>query len=350
MSQAITQVTGALAGGIVDPASELDRSRIAELFAKVGFGLDHRTGERLIGVADASALVSWVTLVTDQRVVNLLEDAVVEVPLAGLRSVRVKLGMLSRTLVASTDVGERELDPADFAPIHRFLEAVCAIPPEQRVEHRPLCAPSESDPTGARAAQASLVAVDDGASRSYAYLEAATAKGLMPASLAQDFVARVTLQHRNVHCGRGVIDGRLSSPVSANDLSNLMVTLFGAPGHVSEVPVRTLTLGSRIKPRDRATGFLDWAGQKLSPPPLFPTFNFAVLDTAPFTSFRLMLRDGRPANVEDHWLVHDIDVRLLEHEHEVLSRRLACGWNERTPDLLAYPPAQIAAAFERAFA
>lgn len=350
MSQAITQVASTLAGGLVDPASKLDRPRIAELFAKVGFGLDHRTGERLIGIADASAIDSWVTIVTDQRVVSLLESALVEVPLATLRAVRVKMGLLSRTLVASTDVGERELDPADFAPIHRFLEAVCTIPPEQRVAHRPLCAPTEADPTGARAAHAGLYAADDGASRSYAYLEAACAKGLMPATVAQDFVARVTLQHRNANAGRAVIEGRLASPVSANDLSNLMVTLFGAPRHVSEVPVRTLTLGSRIKPQDRSSGAFSWAMAKLSPAPLFQTFNFAVADTAPFTSFRLMLRDGRPVHVEDHWLVHDIDLRLLELEHEVLSRRLACGWNERTPDLLAYPPTQIAAAFERAFA
>ncbi len=328
----------------------MDRPRIAELFAKVGFGLDHQAGERLIGIADASALVTWVTVVTDQRVVSLYEDKTVEVPLATLRAVRVKMGVLSRTLVVTTDQGEREIDPAEFGPLHRFLEAVCTVPFAQRASASPLCEPSDADPAGARFAEAALYAPDDAASRSYAYLEAAVAKCIMPVAVARDFVARTTLHHRNVHAGRGVVAGRLVSPVSANDLSNLMVHLFGNPGHVSEVPVRTLTLGSRIRPLERTTGFLGWAEQKLSPPPPFGTFNFAVADTPPFTSFRLQTREGRPVAHEDHWLVHDVDLRLLELEQEVLGRRLACGWNDRTPELLAFEPTRIAAAFQRALA
>ena len=44
------------------------------------------------------------------------------------------------------------------------------------------------------------------------YVERACTNGLMPVDIAIDLVVRLTVQHRNESCGRGIYEGSWMSP------------------------------------------------------------------------------------------------------------------------------------------
>jgi hypothetical protein len=131
-----------------------------------------------------------------------------------------------------------------------------------------------------------------------------------------------------------------------------MVQLFGSPLSVTEQPVRTIELASQLKNRanvkaavSSAIGLASLAvlgvGWVSTAAPPIPRFRMLVADTGPFASFRLQGPRGRGLEHESPGLLHQIDVRLLELEDAVLMRRLARGWSEKTPELMAAPEESI---------
>ncbi|MDQ3035527.1 MAG: tetratricopeptide repeat protein [Myxococcota bacterium] len=335
----------------------IERGTIRFALACAGVGLDHAAGEQAMAFCDESArgkfLEYW--LFTDRRLCGCQGETRIDVRFGRVQSHTVESGWVARKLHAQLADGRRETwSPLDFwDPTVGFLEALLAIPADAREPPpRPLCAPSEGDPTGAQQAMQWLGVLDDRTQLMLRYVDAAFAAGAMPIETGRDFVTRVALLHRNLHFGRGMIGGRWVSPVSANDLSNLMVELFGNPISHSETPVRTLQLASKMRSNavtkaalSSAVGLasmailgVGWVSTAKAPP---PRFEIMLADTGPFCSYRLRGPRGAGLERESPELLNQIDVQLLPLEDEVLMRRLAFGWSHKTPELLAIAPEEV---------
>lgn len=340
----------------IHPNIEANVIRFA--LACAGVGLDHSVGEQAMAFCDESLRGKFMEywLFTDRRLCGCLGERRIDVRWSRVSSHAIEKGWVLRGIEVQLDDGKKEKwSSADFwDPMSEFVQALLALPAASREPPpRPPCAPSEGDPAGIAQARAWLGNPDDRTALMLRLIDASLASGAITLETSRDLVTRVVLLHRNLHFGRGMIDGRWVSPVSANDLSNLLVHLFGSPLAVSEQPpVRTIELASQMRSNAVAKAALSsavglasmallgvgWVSTAKAPPPRFKTM---VADTGAFASFRLFGPRGGGLERESPELLHQIDVKLLDLEDEVMLRRLVCGWSDKTPDLLAIPPEEI---------
>lgn len=345
-------------GAIFYPALEKPDVRMA--LACAGAGLDHTVGEQAFVLVDDSPQGKFqiVNLVTDRRVCGRWpEKSCFDVRYHRAQSVEMKKAMLGDKLLVATGatVGpsvETVQAASNFLSLERFLRRIVNVPPEGREPPpRPLAVPTPEDPTGAKRATAWLGAHDDFATQLLAFVAGAHEFGKMPTNIAIDFVARITLHHRNVHFGRAMAEGRYLSPASMNDLSNAMVTLYGNPVGHTEQPVRTLDFDSRLRSETGkalassalglasaailGVGWVSTAKRRVN------RFRMMVADTGSFSSYRLQEASGRALHLLEPGLVYELDVKLLAQESELLLRRVTLGWSLDTASLLAVDIAAV---------
>ena len=306
----------------------IERGHVRFALACAGVGLDHMAAEQAMVFCDESVRGKFgeYFLFTDRRVLGCFGETRYDVRYSQIRELKVETGILTRGVFVTHQDGTKTALTFGslLQPAGAFFTDVVKLAPDQREPpSRPPCAPSEADPTGAERALARLGVPDDRTALMLRFVRAAFGAGGMPLEIARDFVTRIVLHHRNVHFGRGMTQGRWISAVSMNDLSNLMVQLFGNPLSVSEQPVRTLELASSLKSNAVAKAAVSsaiglasmavlgvgWVSTARSP---IARFRIMVADTGPFASFRLQGPRGRGLEHESPELAHKIDVRLLE--------------------------------------
>jgi len=332
---------------------------IRAALAAAGLGLDHTIGEQAFALADDSAREKYqvFTLVTDRRVCGrFLEQPRYDVRFAHLIGIDKRGGLLPKLYAQLSDRVETIQAPMVTDPLLRFCSRLVTVPPlEREPPARPLCAPAPDDPSGARQAAAWLGVEDERTSDWLAVVERAHAEGAVPTESAADLVARIVLHHRNVHFGRGMASGRFMSPVSMNDLSNAMVTLFGNPVAHQEQPVRALDFDSRLRSqtgRAIASSAIGLASTALLGIGWVQTarrrgerLRLLVADTGSFASYRLQDTTGRGLEALEPELLASIDVKLLEQEDAILQRRIVLGWGLDTNALLSVDAAAVAERF-----
>lgn len=338
---------------------KIDASIIRFSIACAGVGLDHLAGEQAMAFCDESVRGRFgeYFLFTDRRLLGCFGETRYDVRYSQIRELKVESGIMTRGIFVTHHDGTKTALTFGglLQPAGAFFTDLTRLPADGREPPpRAPCVPGDADPSGARRALEQLGVVDDRTALMLRYVDAALAAGAMPVEIARDFVTRIVLHHRNVHFGRGMAQGRWISAVSMNDLSNLIVQLFGNPLSVSEQPVRTIELPSNLKSNAVAKAAVSsaiglasmavlgvgWVSTARAP---IARFKMMVADTGPFASFRLQGPRGTGLERESPELLHRIDAKLLELEDDVLMRRLARGWSEKTPELLAVTDDQIRA-------
>ncbi len=340
---------------VMHPNIEMKDIRAA--IAVSGVGLDHFSGEQVmvLGLGGGEHRFHVFGLVTDRRVFGASGSERFEARFSEIVGVRVADTIFDRKIYLQTQQGEVQVPVGPFQqPLAAFLNRLITAPPAHREPApTPLATPTESDPTGARSAQRSLGIADARTTMLLSAIEGGHQRGEIPLEVAQDFVLRVMLLHRNIHYGRGMVGGRWISALGADDLSNALVQLFGNPLSHTEHPVRTLELPSNLKSGvgkaavSSAIGLasaailgVGWVSTARS---RIPWFRFMVADTGSFSSFRVQAPNGRGLHQCEPGLLMQLDGKLLGLEDEILARRIAFGWNEKTPALLGVDPNAVAA-------
>lgn len=349
-------------GMAVHPNLRLDDVRYA--LTKVGGGLDHTLGEQAMAFGDFSidpdehALAEYL-LVTDRRflgTVGWLSGAVCNARFREIEEVRFKKGMLSVELKVRCGQVWHDLSFGDVQEeLRAFLRPIYEAPPERREPSlRPLCAPTESDPTGATSALSWMPVPDARAALLLGYVRDCARADRVPVAAAQDLVARISLAYRNRAFGRGQHEGRYMSPCSADDLSQILVQRHGAPLSHTEQPVRTLVLSSGMQSNtasaaaSTAVGLAALAvtgvGWTQRARKTVPDFACMLADTGSFTSYRL-LQSG--TNLGLHRKVpgwtDDLQHDLMRFEEAMLARRCVHGWNLPPLQLMQADDADLAA-------
>lgn len=344
----------------IHPNIPLDDVRYA--LTKVGAGLDHTIGEQAMALGDFSIDTkkqpyAAYLLVTDRRLVGTvawLKGVVCDVRFSEIDEVRFKKGMLTVELKVRAGDTWHDLSFGEYQEeLRNFLRPLYEQPKENREPPiRPLCAPTAEDPTGATTALAWMPVPDPRTELLLTYTREAARQGRIPVEAAQDLVARLTLAYRNLCFGRGQHQGRSMSPVSANDLSQIMVELFGQPLQHVEHPVRSLVLPSTMKSdvgaavAESAVGLAALAvvgvGWTRRARASVPNFTFMVKDTGPFASYRLLQTGG---SVGLHRKVpgftDDVHYNLMRMEESLLLRRCVHGWNLPPLELMGADPNDV---------
>jgi len=325
---------------------EIGQGKIRAALCIAGFGLDHDLGEQAMMLAHTD---DWqlFTLVTDRRVLGASYDKRYAFRLDDVASVTVENSILSRRVNVKLHSGStvHVVNEAIVQPLGAFLKRLATVTPADRTPPpRPLCAPSEADPTGAECAIGWLGDPEPRSVLLLRFIAAAYSRDMMPAETGQDLVRRVVQMHRNLLLGRGMMDGRWQSPISANDLCNAMVELYGNPLSALEQPVRTLEFQSGLKTQtgkavmSSAVGLASAAilgvGWTSGARRRLDRFRFMVADTPGAASFRLQAKNGKGLEHDEPGLQQEIDGKLLPMEDAMLFRRVLYGWRPTTMELL----------------
>lgn len=331
----------------------IGQGKIRAALSVVGVGLDHHSGEQAMAFS-GDAEWDMVTLVTDRRVLGACGERRYDLSFSSMAGVKVENSILDRRVVVQrVDADPVYIVNVDFMqPLGAFLKALGQLAPQERAPApRPLCVPSGGDATGAGRALGWLGELDDRSAQMLRFVAVAHGRGEMPVEVAHDFVRRIVLMHRNVHLGRGMAEGRWLSPVSANDLSNAMVHLYGSPLSHSEEPVRTLEFQSGLQTDygkaavSSAIGLASAAilgfGWSTSARRRLQRFRLMVADTPSAASFRLQAPNLEGLEHEEPGLQNEIDVKLLPLEDALLLRRVLHGWQLSTMELLTIGDAEL---------
>jgi len=339
---------------VMHPNLEMGDIRAALVVS--GEGLDHFAGEQamVFGLGGGERRFDTFGLVTDRRIIGATGSVRFDARFSDVTQMVYKDSLLDRRIVLHTPTEKVEVFVGDFhQPLGAFLKKLMTVPAERREPPlRPLCVPSESDPTGAIQANAWLGTPDERTTLLLMAVAGAHRRGEMPDNVAQDFVTRIALLHRNIHFGRGMAGGRWLSPIGADDLSNAMVALYGNPLSHEEQPVRTLSFPSSLKDGTGkaavssaiglasaailGVGWVSTARRRVA------SFRFMVADTGSTGSFRLQTPNHRELHRDEPGLVMEVDGKLLGVEDDVLARRIAFGWTDKTPQLWAQPQDAVA--------
>ena len=347
-------------GTVVHPNIDINDVRYG--LSRLGLGLDHTLGEQVLVFCDMSSdpkgdpLTSFL-MVSDRRLFGTVgwgSDAVCNVRFSEIDFVQRKKGVLLGELKL---VAGREVHDLSFGEIedmlHAFVGPLTQEPKENREpRQKPLCEPNDEDPTGATTALSWMPLPDPRTTVILTYLREAHRKGVMPVEIARDFVARTTLAYRNLCLGRGMTQGRHMSPVSANDLSQLMVHMYGNPLQHTEQPVRTLVLATKLRSNvgaaalSSAVGLASLAvlgiGWTRRAAPSAASFQFMVADTGSFASYRL-LQTNSTQGLEKKvpGFVDDIHYNLMSLEDALLLRRCVHGWTGGAIELMSADPGDL---------
>jgi hypothetical protein len=219
---------------------------------------------------------------------------------------------------------------------------------------RPLCEPAPGDPSGAETALARLPCGDPRTEILLRYVREMAGRGAMPELVARDFTARIVLHYRNALLGRGMSQGWMLSPLSAQDLSALFFESFGAPLAMTDHPLRVCDFRLPTKSdlgaaaASTALGLASlavfgagWVSAPGKPPP--GEFRLAVTDRPACACFRINGPRSELSLVYDGPnLLGRLLKMLLEHESALLLRRVVTGWSASTEELSRMPLEQAA--------
>ncbi len=325
--------------------------------SQAGGGLDHTIGEQALVFADFStehrgAKYPSYFLMTDRRFLTSAPYA--DVRYRAIEQVHFKDGLLTIELKLKAEGAWHDVS---FNGLHeqirRFLGTITPHPPDHREPPaRPLCAPSEADPTGALSARAWMPHADPRTELLYAYVHEAHAQQAMPVEVARDLVARITLAYRNLAFGRGFHQTRYMSPVSADDLIQLFAHVFGPPTHQLDGPVRRLVFATHMRSNagvaalSTVAGALSKAvigvGWRHRARPSVPYFELMLADTGSFASYKLLQTNGGDGlHRKVAAFAHDVHENLLTLEDALLLRRCVYGWNADPLSLLNADPSDV---------
>lgn len=359
--QHLLQERGFLDGGGCMVVEEWPWIDLGEAIARCAAAPEHLIGERPIALYTMEEsypeCFHGFLLFTDRRVVGRFPRingsfGDVHLRYGWTGPAQITGGMLSQKLVVG--YGDQSVEMVFGAyneKLKAFFDALAQIPAEHREPpQRPLCAPSEGDATGARGAAAHLI--DDDARTAFLleYVARSHEGGLMSPEIGADLVSRLVLQHRDERHGRGVCDGSWMSPLSRDDLSNVLVALYQSPVRHVEEPDRALTFDVRNKV-DKVFDAIDKVDAVLSfdvvgalGPKATNLFTCLMKDTGSFCSFRLF--DGNlPLRQREPALAEQIHATLDRLEAAMVLRRCAYGWNDNATALLNVPSSDIVERF-----
>lgn len=338
---------------------QLDAQLARFALSHAGGGLDHTLGEQPLVFADFSVDQGRIRyksyfLMTDRRFITSKPYS--NIRYSEIEEVHYKKGMLVTELRLRkgqewNDVGFVEIE----VQIRDFLRTLTAQPPAQREPPpRPLCPATEQDPTGAQTAMGWLPVPDSRTQLMLTYVRESFARQLMPLEVAQDFVARLTVAYRNLGYGRGFHQTRHMSPISANDLSQLFVHMFGNPVWHAEEPVRRLVFNSKMRSNSgvaalstvagAASKVLLGVGWSHRARPSVSQFEVMLADTGPFASYKLVLTNGgQGLHTKVPVFCDDVHYNLMTLEDALLLRRCVYGWNARPLELMQSDPQDVIA-------
>jgi hypothetical protein len=321
----------------------------AEAIAGCGVGLDHLAGERVL----AACLLRETPRDVEHRVTCAITDR--RTALSGWSSIAGPLSANDRRF----SVLHREIARIDskssmlhhhvslltpqakydlrFPKITEMLAAFYGallqyVPHEQRWEPpTPLVNPS---------APAESLWMHD--PHAYAMLHGAVRHG---GDFAHDFLTRVVLAHRSRLGGPGMTDGMWISPMSARDLGQTLVRVFGAPmAHARPSPGYE-QLDFYVDPQrdplgDVAAGLgLAASIVFLSPRGIGRAIARAMTKKTPVTFVRVVFTDrkshagyqiftqGGPLERFDSLMAHKLHQVLIAASYDVLARRIERGWD-----------------------
>lgn len=352
--------------------SDVLRLDVDEAIAHMPLALEHRIGERPLAFFSLEEhypeSFNAFLLFTDRRIMGRfprLNGTFGEVHLryAHLRGTQRRKGILTDELRVIHANQTYELKLGTFNDkLQVFLDAVCAIPSEQREPAPyPMMQTSGEDPIGTRHAVYTLMDADERARFLFEYVERAHEQGSIPTPAAIDLTARLTLQHRNEACGRGVDDGSFMSALGRDDLSNVLVALYGKPLAHAEQPRRTLTFDARNMETNVLDGIATLANgadvaehlltlnvgalagsakDALFVPRDIHVFTIAIVECGPYSLFRLFDRQT-PLSVAAPHLAFDVCRTIDRLEAALLLRRCAYGWAPSAGALLTAPSSEI---------
>jgi hypothetical protein len=258
-----------------------------------------------------------------------------------------KSGMLGSTFDVQTPRGPQKLVAlfGHYPEIEGFVRGLLQIPIGYRGEPAfAMPMPSAADPSGAEAAMAALWNGDPRAGTLLHTIAGMLAHGSMTAELAGDFVTRVTLAHRAVCCGPAGNGSSFVSPLSADDLGNLLVGALGQPMAYGAPQPGTHALDFRFDPqRDSispalaALGIASFIGLGIG---LSPGRMIAaeMMRKPPLHAIRIVYGDipggcayelygnGRRLEIGEAELAHGLHQLLVHGAWPILERRVHFGW------------------------
>jgi hypothetical protein len=333
------------------PELAYDTANFALLCANAG--LDHLLGEQAMAFGDQSVKGKFQVyfLVTDRQICGCLNERRFQIAYRDIQAVRAKPGILLAELKVQTGNLWHDIAMGDFYQgLAGFLQALAQTPPRFREPPpRPLCEPGHGDPSGAETALARLPYGEPRTEILLMYVGEMARRGIMPELVARDFTARIVLHYRNAVLGRGMSQGWMLSPLSAQDLSALFFWSFGAPLSMSDHPVRicdfALPTKSNLAGAAASTALglaslaafgIGWVSAPGKSPP--KEFRLAVTDRPACACFRINgPRSELSLVYEGPNLLGKLLGMLLEHESALLLRRVVTGWSASTEELAAMP-------------
>lgn len=338
----------------------------AEAIAGCGVGLDHFAGERvlcayLLRVTPKGHEHRLALAFTDRRTVlggwsdikGNFNGKRFSIAHAELQRVVADKGMMASSLDFFGPAGKHEV-PLNSAPGLEMLAGLyqtmlTEVPPAARVEPpTAFPAPADDDPAGARAALQGLWYADPAATRMLELLDRKVRAGEHTPAIAADLVGRVVLAHRSLMGGPGMREGLWVSPMSAADLGDTLVRIYGAPRAHADVQPGVHSVDFEFDPqRDPLFTAIDGLGVAsylvlgvgFSPTGLIGgAIAGALMRKDPVRYLRFVFGDrpgcagyqiqtpGRVLEDHDAALAHRIHQTLLRLGYAVIERRCATGW------------------------
>ncbi len=330
----------------------IPRDRIDQALTHAGIGLDHTMGEQVLGFGDMTFGGDWFDhiVITDRRVCGCSNEKPYNIRFSELMEMREDKGVIMSKLHVRSGNAWHMVSLAD---IHDQLKIFFGTLLQLGVELREpgpacLCSPSENDPTGASHALNTLPIPEPRIEALLRCVLEANRKGVMPDTVGKDFTSRIVLMHRNMTMGPGMTRGWWLSPLSADDLFNLVSWIFGRPTYVWEQPHRAFQFELKPKsdmPRALASSAVGVAvamtfglGWISIPKTKIKTFRLSPVDTGSFCSFIMDVPGLQKSQVFDFaQILGRLLPMFLPGEFDLLMRRVAAGWNIPAHELARIP-------------
>lgn len=261
--------------------------------------------------------------------------------------VDAKAGMLAQHCDVITTRGPQKfvVPFAYFPEIEGFFRGVLALSPaDRRDAGAPLAQPSAADPTAAESAIAGLWCDDTRAAELLRAIAGYAAAGRLAVEHAIDFVGRVTLAHRAAAMGPAAYGTAFLSPLSADDLGNLLVGALGTPLGYATVAQGTHALEFRYDPqRDQlspalaALGIASFVGlgigfspgrmiaAEMMRKPRLDVIRIVYADVAGGCAYEIF-GNGRRLELTEGELAHALHQLVIHSALGVLERRVHMGW------------------------
>jgi hypothetical protein len=226
-----------------------------------------------------------------------------------------------------------------------FFKGLTQIPAGHRAEPAmPPPGPSEGDPTGARAAMASLWFSDAHAHELLELAAATVDDGTLDPATGADIVARVVLAHRTACSGPAGYGTSFLSPLSADDFGNVLVHALGQPAGYSAPQPGLHSLDFAVDPSGgsiggalKALGVASYlglgvgfspggmiAGEMMKKRPV-TAIRFQYADVPGGCAYEMYANGARLEHAEAE-MAHGIHELLLYSAWPILERRCQVGW------------------------